>query len=50
VNPINGFLWVPPVPGRPFIIGLSGAVIVSLDSAPGAGMVSNGTVVFEELP
>lgn len=49
-NPINGFLWVPPVPGRPFIIGLSGAFIVSLDTAPGSAMVVSGSVTFEELP
>lgn len=48
-NTVNGFLWVPPVPSRPPVIGLSGAFILSLDTAPSA-MVSNGSVTFEELP
>lgn len=49
-NTVNGFIWVPPVPGRVPLIGLSGAFRLSLDTAPAAGMVSNGTVVFEEFP
>lgn len=49
-NPINGFLWVPPVPGRPYIIGLSGAFIVSLDTAPASAMTVSGSVTLEELP
>jgi hypothetical protein len=49
-NTVNGFLWLPPIIGRPPIIGLSGAFVLSLDTAPSAGMVSNGTIVFEELP
>lgn len=48
-NPINGFLYVSPIPSRPFIIGLSGAFIVSLDTAP-ASLVCSGSCVFEELP
>ena len=48
-NIINGFLWVPPVPSRPPVIGLSGALIVSLDTAP-ARIVANGTITVEELP
>lgn len=48
-NIVNGFLWVPPVPSRPPVIGLSGAFVVSLDTAP-ASIVTSGTVVFEELP
>lgn len=49
-NTVNGFIWVPPVPGRVPLIGLSGAFRMSLDTAPASGMVSNGTVTFEELP
>lgn len=49
-NTINGFIWVPPVPGRVPLIGLSGAFRLTLDTVPGAGMVSNGTVVVEEFP
>jgi hypothetical protein len=48
-NTINGFLWVPPVPSRPPVIGLSGAFIVSLDTAP-SSIVANGSVTVEELP
>lgn len=48
-NIINGFLWVPPSPSRPPVIGLSGAFIVSLDSAP-SSIVASGSVVVEELP
>lgn len=49
-NTINGYLWVPPSPGRPPIIGLSGALIVSLDTAPGSALTMSGTVTVEELP
>ena len=48
-NTINGFIWVPPIPSRPPVIGLSGAFIVSLDTAP-ASLASNGSVTIEELP
>lgn len=48
-NSINGYLWTPPVPGRPPIIGLSGAFVLSLDTAP-SSVVANGSVTFEELP
>lgn len=48
-NIINGFLWVPPIPSRPPVIGISGAFIVSLDTAP-ATIVSNASVTVEELP
>jgi hypothetical protein len=48
-NIINGFLWVPPIPSRPPVIGLSGAFIVSLDTAP-ASIVANGSITIEELP
>jgi hypothetical protein len=49
-NLLNGFLWVPPSVGRPPVIGLSGAFVVSLDAAPGSAVFCSGTVVFEELP
>jgi len=48
-NTVNGFLWVPPVPSRPPVIGLSGAFIVSLDTAP-SSLISSGSVTLEELP
>ncbi len=48
-NTVNGFLWVPPVPSRPPVIGLSGAFVVSIDTAP-SSLVSNGSVTIEELP
>lgn len=48
-NTVNGFLWVPPVPSRPPVIGLSGAFIVSIDTVL-ASFVCNGSVTFEELP
>lgn len=49
-NTVNGFLWVPPIIGRPPVIGLSGAFIVSLDTAPGSAITVNASVTFEELP
>lgn len=48
-NTINGFIWTPPVPSKPPIIGLSQALVVSLDQAP-SSFVTNGTIMFEELP
>ena len=48
-NVINGFLWVPPIPSRPPVCGLSGAIVVSIDTAP-ASLVVNGTIICEELP
>jgi hypothetical protein len=48
-NTINGMLFVPPIPSRPFVCGLSGAIVVSLDTAP-ASLVSSGSITFEELP
>jgi hypothetical protein len=48
-NVVNGFLWVPPVPSRPPVIGISGAFIVSLDTAP-SSLVTNCSVTLEELP
>jgi hypothetical protein len=49
-NLVNGYVWMPPVVGRPFIIPPSGAFILSLDSAPAAARTTNASVVFEELP
>lgn len=46
---INGFLWVPPIPSRPPICGISGAITVSLDTSP-SSLVTNGSIVIEELP
>lgn len=48
-NIINGFLWVPPIPSRPFVIPVNAAVVVSLDTAP-ASIVTNGSITWEELP
>lgn len=48
-NIINGFLWVPPIPSRPPICGLSGAITVSLDTAPST-ITANGSITVEELP
>lgn len=48
-NTVNGYVWYPPVPGRPFIIPLSGAFRVGIDTAL-SSFVSNGSVTFEELP
>jgi hypothetical protein len=48
-NTVNNYLWLPPVPSRPPVIGLGGAFILSLDTAPGS-LVANGTVTIEELP
>lgn len=49
-NTINGALWVPPTPGRPFVCGLSGAIVISLDQAPASALTMSGTVTVEELP
>jgi hypothetical protein len=48
-NLLNGFLWVPAVPNRPPLIGLSEAFIVSLDSAP-ATITASGSMTYEEFP
>lgn len=48
-NIVNGYLWCPPVPSRPPVIGISGAFIVSLDTAP-SSIVTNMSVVVEECP
>jgi hypothetical protein len=47
-NSVNGYFWEAPA-GRPLIIPPSGAFVLSLDTAP-ASLVSNGSVLFEELP
>ena len=48
-NTINGFIWTPPVLHRPPVIGLSGAFVVSIDTALST-LVCNGSVTFEEMP
>lgn len=48
-NTVNGFLWVPPVQSRPPVIGISGAFVVSLDTAL-SSLVANASVTVEELP
>jgi hypothetical protein len=49
-NTVNGLLWVPPTPNRMPVIGISGAFIVSLDTAPSGALTCSGSVTFEELP
>lgn len=49
VNTINGFVWYPPVPGRPLVCPVSGAIAISLDTAP-SSLVFNGSVTVEEFP
>ncbi len=49
-NLLNGFLWVPPAVNRPFVGAPSGAIVVSLDSAPGSAITASGTITVEELP
>jgi hypothetical protein len=49
-NLINGVLWVPPNVNRPPVSALSGALVLSLDLAPGVGITASGTVTLEELP
>jgi hypothetical protein len=50
-NTVNGFVWSPALvmASHPPVIGLSGAFIVSIDTAL-ASLVCNGSVTFEELP
>lgn len=48
-NTVNGYVWFPPIPGRPLVIPLSGAFRVSLDTTL-SSFVSSGSVTFEELP
>lgn len=47
-NTINGYVWYPPIPGRPFIVPLSTAYIISLDNVP-ATMTCNGSITLEEI-
>lgn len=47
-NVINGYLWLPAPDDRP-IIAPSQALIVSLDTAPGASETMSGTATFREL-
>ncbi len=47
-NTINGWLFMPPPEDRP-VVGLSSALVLSLDTAPGAAMTMSGTMTFEEL-
>jgi len=49
-NLLNGYLWVPTTVNRPPVSALSGALIVSLDSAPGSSITCSGSITFEELP
>lgn len=48
-NTVQGYYWQSTIAGRPFVIGLSSAFIVSLDQAP-SSFVANGSMVVEELP
>jgi len=47
-NTVNGFVWYPPIPGRPPIATISTAVTVSLDTAL-SSLVCNGTMTVEEI-
>jgi hypothetical protein len=47
-NTINGYIWYPPIPGRPFLVPLSAAYVISLDTVP-ATMTVNGSITFEEI-
>ena len=47
-NTVNGFVWYPPIPGRPPVCPLSGAIIVSIDTAA-SSLVTNGSMTIEEL-
>lgn len=49
-NVINNLTWQPTSAIRLPIIGLSGAFVVSLNTAPGSAMTVNCSVVFEEFP
>lgn len=48
LNTVNGMSWFAPVPGRPVICGLSGAFVLSLDTAL-ASFVTNASITIEEL-
>lgn len=47
-NTVNGYLLQFAPDDRP-IVGLSSALILSLNTAPGAAMTMSGTLTFEEL-
>lgn len=47
-NTVNGFVWYPPIPGRPPVMTLSTALVVSLDTAL-SSLVCSGSVTAEEL-
>lgn len=47
-NTVNGYVWFPPREDRPKI-GLSEGFVISLDTAPSAGMVMSGTIWVEEV-
>lgn len=49
-NTINGFVWYPPIIGHPPICPISGAFILSLDTAPGSAITCNFAATVEELP
>lgn len=48
INTVNGWVWYPPVPGRPPVAGLSGAMVLSIDTAF-SSLVCNGSMTVEEL-
>lgn len=43
-----GYVWMPPESDR-FVIGPSGAFVLSLDTAPGSAIVCSGHLAFAEL-
>lgn len=47
-NTISGFVWYPPIPGRPPVVTISAALVVSLDTAL-SSLVCNGTMTVEEI-
>lgn len=47
-NTVNGFVWYPPIPGRPPVCPLGGAIVFSIDTAA-ASLVCNGSMTVEEL-
>lgn len=47
-NTVNGYVWYAPIPGRPFIVPLSGAYIISLDTAL-SSLVCSGSITLEEI-
>lgn len=47
-NTVNNFVWYPPIPGRSPVCPLSGAIIVSLDTAL-SSLVCSGSMTVEEI-